>query len=168
MWQKYLPAVLIFFILAVMQNSFFSHFAFFGSTPNLVFIFFILLVFFSGRHSSGEIIIYSFLGGFFADIYSYNFLGTSAILFMLSGFLAKKAQNSLLTASGETSFEYFAPIYAGAFVFFLAISWALGNITNIKQVNLVFDMRFFALLIYNFLSAVAGYFIFKKSAKFLV
>jgi len=87
-WIKIILTIISLYFLAVLQNSFFTQFSFFGAVPNLVFIFFFLLLFFSNKN--WEIIFFAAAAGFFLDIFSYIFLGASAVLLLFIGFLAKR------------------------------------------------------------------------------
>ena len=48
-WQKTLVVIILFYIFALLQSSFFVHFSLLGAVPNLVFAFFALLVFFEKK-----------------------------------------------------------------------------------------------------------------------
>ena len=112
MWQKPLIIILVFYLFALLQNSFFSHFNFFGAVPNLVFTFFFLLLFFDKRTGwSAEIIFYALAGGFFADIFSYSYIGPSIIIFFLIVFLQKKIRSLLKNTRDPYPIGYFLPLF---------------------------------------------------------
>ena len=87
--KKGLVLILFFYLLALIQTSFLVHFNIEGQVPNLILIALVLLIFFEKPEEK-----FSFLGagagGFFLDIFSNVFLGTSIIALLLMTFLFKK------------------------------------------------------------------------------
>lgn len=112
MWFKYIIIVFLFYLLAILQNSFFVHFNLFGATPNLVFILFFLLVFFEKNNASYKIIFYALFAGLFSDFFLSTYFGASIIIFLLIGFSVKKIQ-TLLKERENNQFPliYFLPLF---------------------------------------------------------
>jgi len=83
MLKKFLFFLLIFYVLALVQTSFFIRFNIFGQIPNLILAaLFLIIVFDMGM---AEIFPFeAILAGLFLDVFSYHFLGIS-ILFLCLG-----------------------------------------------------------------------------------
>lgn len=132
MWKKYLIIILLFYLFALLQNSFFTHFSLFETVPNLVFILFFLLVFFENNpdHPFGhaprnyQIIFIAAAAGIFLDIFSYTYLGQSIILLIIIGFLLKNTQSLLKNREDRYPFIYFLPLFV---IFLLAYNLLLSS-----------------------------------------
>jgi len=74
MIKKVLILIVVFYLLTLLQTSFLVHFNIKGIIPNLVLITVILLNLFE-QPKSYTGLISAFLGGFFLDIFSENFIG---------------------------------------------------------------------------------------------
>ena len=118
MWKKLLIVIFFSYIFALLQYSFLTQFSLFGTVPNLVFILFFLVVFFEKEDIDYKIIIWSAIAGIFLDLFSYNYLGLSTVLFIVLGFVFKKIQMSLKNTEGKYPFFYFLPL----FIIFLLIT----------------------------------------------
>ncbi len=149
MLKKILFIIFFFYIFALLQNSFFIHFNFFGSAPNLIFVFFFLLVFFE-KDNFYQIIFLGFLAGLFLDFFSYNYIGPSIVLLIVIGLLAKKTQLLLKNMENKFPFVYFLPI-------FLVSSVAYQILAAMS-----FDLRIIVQATYNLFFAIIGFSIFKK------
>ena len=74
MIKKILLIILFFYILTLLQTSFFVHFSINGNVFNIVILAVILInLFFSQEQLLG--IFSAFIAGFFLDIFSENFIG---------------------------------------------------------------------------------------------
>lgn len=73
MIKKVILFILFFYLLVLLQTSFFPHFLNF--LPNFILIAIILINYLSPSQSFLEVMIISFFGGFFLDIFSENFFG---------------------------------------------------------------------------------------------
>jgi len=87
--KKILFFFLFFYILVLVENSFFVHFKLFGGVANLVLLAIILIIFFEKPKATSGIIIAA-IGGFYLDLFSDFWIGTSVFLLVILGFLAKK------------------------------------------------------------------------------
>lgn len=156
---KYLIIILLFYFFALLQNSFFPHFDLFGATPNLIFIMFFALLFFSARGEPAlgwKNIFYAVSAGLFLDIFSYRYLGASALLLLFIGFFVKKAQGQLQEKKNNSfPFIYFLPLFLFAF---LAYDLLLKFSPNLKG--------FAAEIVYNLFIASVGFYVCKKFLKF--
>lgn len=155
MWYKYPAVIIMFYLLALLQASFFAHFAFFGAFPNLVFIFLFLLIFFGGKKMKTSSIIYAIFAGIILDIFSGAILGFSAVLLIALGFASKKIQTSLNEKEDSYPFSYFLPLFL---ICLLAYEILLAAYLK----DLDFGFTFWAGLAYNALWAAVGYYIYRK------
>lgn len=153
MWFWPLIVIFLFYFFAVLQNSFFAHFNLFGAAPNLVFVFFLLLIFFERQNKNLQIIFYAIVAGLFLDIFSYRYLGVSVVLFIFIGLLTKKIQSLLKEKRDKYPFIYFAfLVFVSLIVYELLLTASLG-------------ISFFGRVIYGLLFAAAGFYIYKKIRK---
>src|ERR1035437_4047733 len=120
MWKRLLAIILIFYLFALLQNSFFAQFNLFGAVPNLVFIFFFLLVFFEKPNTylpgNYQIIFLALIAGIFLDFLSFTYLGSSIMLLLGIGFSVKGVQSMLSNRDNDRPFFYFLPLFI---IFFL-------------------------------------------------
>jgi rod shape-determining protein MreD len=74
--RKFLILIIIFYILSLLQDSFLPHFDIKGYTLNLILISVIIINLFNGSRRQGNSGLgAAFIGGFFLDIFSENFIG---------------------------------------------------------------------------------------------
>jgi rod shape-determining protein MreD len=150
MWLKYFIVVVIFYFFALLQNSFFIHFNFLGATPNLVFIFFTVLLFFSAL--SWENFFYAATGGLFLDFFSHTYFGISIIFLLAVGFLFKKIQSLLKENRGDSfPLVYFLPLFFMSFIAYDLLLRSAG-----------FRIGLLAEMAYNLLFAVIIFYIYKR------
>lgn len=163
MWAKYLIIVILFYFFAVLQNSFFVHLNLLGTTPNFVFIFFLLLVFFSARGGPAfgwEEIFYAITAGLFLDVFSSAHLGASVVMLIIIGFLTKKICLLLSEKNDKYPFAYFLSLFFISFIIYnlffgLYFFWVFGK--DFVDIN----WRLAAGLIYNLLSASVIFWVYK-------
>jgi len=159
---KSLTAIILFYFLAIIQNSFFVHFNFWGIFPNFILIFFVLLVFFSDK--SGEIIFYAVTAGLFLDIFHETYFGISIIILIAIGFFVKKIQLLLQ----ETEDKY--PL--GHYLFLFLFSFIAYQITLILYLRFIdpihlrmeIGLKHLFDALYNIFFASASFYIFRKFA----
>lgn len=153
MWLKYLVIILFFYFFALLQFSFFVHFNILGATPNFVFIFFFILIFFSSKRLySLENLFYLICAGFFLDLFSYSHFGISFILLLIITFIFKKIFNSLRKRKNEHPIIYFIPLFA----IFLIICQILSG-----PKESIISWTFLINIIYSSTFAVLEFFIYK-------
>ncbi|MCD6550077.1 hypothetical protein J7K24_00860 [bacterium] len=92
--KKFLFFVLFFYILILIQSSFLSHFCFGGGFLNLILIALILLNFFEDPRKKSCFLVAA-IGGFYLDVFSNFYIGSSIVVLILMIFLAKKILNLL-------------------------------------------------------------------------
>ena len=89
---RFLLVIFFFYLFAVLQNSFFTHFNLFGAYPDLVFALFFTVIFFEKKENLNQVLLYSILAGFFLDVFSFARFGQNIIILLAIAFLLKKAQ----------------------------------------------------------------------------
>jgi len=92
--------------------------------------------------------------GFFLDIFSYIFLGASAVLLLFIGFLAKRLQLVLKEGRSAHPLFYFLPLFL---VFFVAYRISLALIGMA-----FFDYKFIFEAAYNLTAALVLFLAYKK------
>ena len=165
MWKKLLIIALVFYALALLQNAFFIHFRILGAVPDLVFIFFILLVFFSapgGPASGWQVFFYAIMAGLILDIFSFTYICPSIFILAITAFLLKKAQALLKNRQESRPLVYFLPL----FLLFFCV-WQFLNATYLSFFGLPprfqeISLRFTVQLIYDLAVAYVGFLVFKK------
>lgn len=154
MWYKNLIVIFLFYIFALLQNSFFTHLNLFGATPNLVFILFFILVFFSTKNAAFldlEIIFYAIAAGLFLDVFSRSYFGISIFSFLLISFLIKKIRSALQEKKNDKfPIIYFLSLFLASLIIYNLIFTASFSISSIAS------------LIYNLLFACLAFYIYKK------
>jgi rod shape-determining protein MreD len=169
MWKKLFFITLLCYFSVLLQNSFFSHFNFFGAVPNILFIIFFLLVFFSKNcvcSSDGkdyEIVFWAIIAGFFLDVFSFVYIGPSILIFLIMGFLIKKIQLSLKSRQDNYPFVYFFPLFAISFIVYNLLINLVFFILYPKDFALIFNFGIIISAIYNSALASLAFYIVKKT-----
>lgn len=88
MIKKILISLIAFYLLALLQVSFFIHLKIWGIVPNFILIAAILINVFEKPKNNAGIFI-GFAGGFLLDIFSSNFIGFYALILLTLSFLIK-------------------------------------------------------------------------------
>jgi rod shape-determining protein MreD len=87
--------ILAFYFLVLLQTSFLVHFNIYGTIPNFVIIFVILLNFFEKPEKKLGIVL-GFLAGLFLDIFSSSFFGFYTLILSAISFFIKYVLKSYL------------------------------------------------------------------------
>jgi rod shape-determining protein MreD len=146
MQPKYPIIIFLFYLLAVLQNTFFARFNLFSVIPNFVFTFFFLLVFFS---EIKEALFGALIAGFFTDLFSSSRFGIFILLFVAIGFLAKKMQSLLKEKKDAYPLFYFLALFLFWFIIyellflvgggmFLAKKFVLETASNLLLASFAF------------------------------
>lgn len=166
MWKKYFIIVILFYLSTLLQNSFFIHFNLFGVSPNLVFILFFLLIFFSvgARHRwypGWEEIFFAVTAGILLDIFFHAYLGMSVVLLIIVAFLLKNTQLLLKSRKDRFPFIYFAPL----FIIFLLVYNFLFDLLSYflyqSRITTIFATITIFVIIYNLFIASVFFYIYK-------
>jgi len=156
MWLKLVVLFLLFVFLATFQISFLVHFNIAGTTPNLIFILFFLIVFFSGRSKSTmnfkNIFLPSVFAGLFLDIFYFPYFGLAIVLLLVMAYILKYVLFLLKKTRNEYPVVYFIPLFVLFFIFF-----NIFLTTAMPCFNWVFLIE----IMYNLIFALLGFYIFK-------
>ena len=163
MFYIFITAVLFYFV-AIMQISFFSHFDILGTTPNIIFITFAMLVFFDTQSKNNyyNTIIWAFCAGIFLDIFSYPYFGASIALLIAVGFLMKKIQSSLKEQQNRYPLSHLLIVFFSSFLVYRAVNVVLLNFNNLSLINPSFVLGLSLEVVYSGLIAVGIFFVLKK------
>ena len=169
MWLKYLTVIILFYIFDILQNSFFVHFNLFGTVPNLVFVLFFSLVFFStksGQAPGWENVFYALLAGLILDISSYTYLGVSMILLLVIALFVKKTQTLLQEKKNDKfPFAYFLSLFFISIVAYELLFMIFLDKFNTARLLAGLNRGFIIEIIYNLIIASAIFYIYKKYFK---
>jgi hypothetical protein len=138
--SKSLTIILLAFFLTVLQIGFLPNYTFFGAVPNLVFILFFLVIFFSNERYNVFQALYSVFFGFLIEMTSgsFEFVGLFVVLLFFMGFILKKMQRSFISGYDRFPVEQFVFL----FLFFCAIfefMFAEFNLSRIFWLNIFCD-----------------------------
>lgn len=166
MWQKVLVIILLFYFFALLQNSFLPYFNLFGAVPNLVFIFFSLIIFFEDRpkgfQTNYQIIFWAVTAGFFLDILSYTYIGPSTVLLIAIGFTLKKLQSLLKNRDDNYPLIYFLPLSIGLLLTYNLLMGLYLYFLDPNKITIAFGLGTLFMVIYNLLAASAFFYLYKK------
>lgn len=162
MWIKYLLIGIFFYIFAVGQNSFLVHFNILGITPNLVLIFYFLLLFFEKTDKFHLGIFGAFIAGFLLDIFSHYYLGISIVLLVLLMFVVKKVLQILWERSDEYSIIYFISLFILYLISYRVVLNVCMLFLNPPFADFTVNWALLIVGAYNLLFALIGFYIFDK------
>jgi rod shape-determining protein MreD len=162
MWIKYLIIILLFYLFALLQNSFFAHLNLFGAVPNFIFITFFLLVFFGKKDSYYRVIFYAVLAGLFLDIFSSVYIGISMVLLIIIGAAIKKTQSLLKEKKAVYPFVYFLTLFFCSLTAYDLLLQVCISFLFSPHIAGSFGLSFFVGIIYSFFFAIVGFFICKR------
>ncbi len=161
-WVKYLAILASFYIISLLQTSFFFQFAFLGIIPNLLFIFFFLFVFFEEYENFDQGFFSALIAGFFLDLLSNAYFGVSIILLVFLGVLIKKILLGLRETDERHPLEYFLPMFTVCFIAYALSLNVVLKLLGLSDVFIGFDWKSVAELFLNLLIAFAFFNLFKK------
>lgn len=163
-WLKYLIITLLFFLFAIVQNSFLPYFSIFASVPNLVFILFFILIFFEARHEYNFGFWVAIIAGFLLDVFLASHLGTSIVFLLIIYFLEKIIVHFLKERQDGFSIFYFMPLFLICLLFY-DILWYAFSVVFALSISFTLDVTILFNLIYNTGIACLGFYIYKKFIK---
>ena len=150
MWKKYIIKALLLAIFLFLQTGFLPHFSLYGQVPNLIFAFFFIIAFF-GQDKLGPYEIYCvIIFGTILDILISDIIGVSVLTFLIIALVLKRIQNILSEKNGKYPLSNFMILFLVFFIIF--------DLIIFKEFGLPTLFR----TMYSFVSAIIGFFIYKK------
>jgi len=162
MWLKVMLLTISFYMLAVLQNSFFSYLSFLGAVPNLVFVLFFLLIFFDKQRDYYPVVLWSVIAGFFIDVFSFTYFGVAIGLLLIVGILAKKIQKSLREPRQEFPLPYFLSLFIATSISYEILFKICAHFLNGISLAEILSLGILYNIIYNTFFAIIGFFVYKK------
>lgn len=151
MWPRLLILFLLFGFLAILQTSFLVHFNIMGTTLNLVFILFYLVVFFEEPQKYIQGIFSAVTAGFFLDILSSSYFGVTIVLLLIITFILKYLLSLLKKTRDKHPIVYFAPLFVLSLIIF-DLSLVMPHLSWVFLIGIV----------YNLVFALFGFYIYKR------
>ncbi len=172
MWKGISAIVILFYIFALLQNSFFVHFNLFGVVPDIVFILYFSCAFFLPKifHYPDRYGIFwtTFLAvtaGFFSGIFLYPNLGLSIICFVVVGFILRQIQLSLLRKDGRYPFLYFLSLFIISLLGYYLLVGVSANFLTPPKFLVFFTSKTIFSVIYDSVLAVIFFYIYDIFSK---
>ena len=160
---RYIPPnfciALLFFILAIIQASFFPYFAIMGAVPNVVFALFFILIFFEEKQEYSVGFFTAILAGFFMDVFLPFYFGVSMIILLSIYFLQKLVVGFLKEGQDKYPILYFIPTFSACFILYYA-AWYLVSLFSSIKLN--FGFITLVSLAYTLVFACIGFYLYKK------
>src|SRR3989344_5859260 len=158
MLAKYSIIIFLFLVVSIIQASFLPFFAFMGIVPNLIFALFFILIFFENKRTHNTIESFSIyhelasphgfflaiIGGFFLDIFSLRYVGTSIFLALVIFFLAAAVMHFLRESREPRMIWSFIALFTACFMVYEVVlrSFAGLSIDSGIIVSLIYTMIF--------------------------
>jgi len=155
-WLKFLIITLLFFVLALAQNSFFPHISVLGFTPNLIFALCFVLIFFENPTKTSTGFFSIIIAGFLLDVFSPFYFGASMISLLLIYLLFKLTGYFLNQLKGKLLLLYFIPMFLVFFALYNVLCYLL---TNFPHLSISIPSEAFAGLAYNLAFVMVMFFI---------
>ncbi len=118
---KYTSLALVILTTTVIQYSFLPHFTVMGIAPNILFILFFTFVFFESNASYFDAILTTFTIGFFIDIFSQFYFGSTIFFLFVLLFLVKTMMHFLQERQEKYFLIYFIALFVTTFTLYSAI-----------------------------------------------
>jgi len=134
-----------------------------GTTANIVFILFFLIVFFEESQQYIQGIFSAIVAGFFLDILSSSYFGGAIISLLIIIFILKYLLSLLKKTRDKYPIIYFVPLFILSFIIFnlfLTIAIYFFNWSPIMPFS---SWAFLVEIVYNLVFALLGFYIFKNS-----
>jgi rod shape-determining protein MreD len=162
MWPVF--TIILFYFFALLQNSFFVYFNFFGAVPNFLFVLFFIYIFFSKKEDYLKTILIAILAGFFLDILSVNKIGVSVVFLIIISLIIKKIKSLLKDQEDNYPFGHFVVLFLISFILYYFSLEAFFYLTA-KYVFVSIDFKLLFEILYSLFFAIIGYFVGKKFVK---
>lgn len=150
---KYLITTLLFFIFAIIQNSFLPYFNIMGVVPNLIFALFFILIFFE---NTDEGFFHAIVAGFFLDIFLGSYFGISIISLVIVYFFQKLIFHFFEKDKNKYIILNFIIVFSLGFVLYSVLLYLFSIIFNF-EFNLGWNLV--VSLINNLIIGTLGFYI---------
>lgn len=163
MWLRLPVIVLSLYLFSIIQTSFLVHFNIVGAVPNLIFILFTVIIFFSAFKKPSlnwEDFLVSIVAGFFLDVLSSTYFGLSIAFLIITAFFIKKSLALLQASPEKYPITYYAPIFVFSFVIYTALATLSSYYLHLTTLS--FNWMFFVEVIYNLIFALLIFSAYKK------
>jgi len=172
MWKRILAIIALFYLFALLQNSFFVHYSLLGAVPDLVFVLFFGLVFVPIKNlryfeigGAYRIIFLAVCAGFFMDTFMYPYLGPSIISFLIIGFALRRVQLVLLNKDGRYPFLYFLVIFIISLLGYYMLLGLIANRLSPFKFLAFFPPKIIFCIIYDSIFATVFFYIYNAMYK---
>ena len=162
MWPRLLIISLLFGFLWTLQASLLFHFNAIAYSLNLIFVLYYLIVFFQEPRKHKYGIFSAIVAGFFLDILSLSYLGTSIVSLLVIAFISKYILFSLKKPKGEYPISYFIPLFILSFFMSYLLTFAIDYFLHPISTAPFIRKTLLMDITYNTIIAVFGFYIFKK------
>jgi rod shape-determining protein MreD len=159
MWLKYFLITLLFFIFALLQISFLPYVSMADAMPNMIFVLFFILIFFSRKEPG---VFTTVMAGFFLDLLLPSYFGISIIALLMIYFFQAAADHFFRKDQHEHLVYYFIAMFSASFILYHALLYVCSVIFNFEFYvgqNVIMG------LVYNLVFAIIGFYIYIKFIK---
>lgn len=154
MWFKYPFIIVLFFLLSLLQASFFPFFAIYGATPNLIFTFFFIFIFFAPKNTHFEVFGIALIAGILSDMFLASFFGVSIASLLAVYFAYQIVGHFTHPDPQQYPIFYFGGTFCAAFTLYAGLLHGAGLLFNFET---AFGSVTFVSLAYSLPIALAGF-----------
>ena len=158
---KYVIIFLLFFIVSLLQVSFFPYFNILGASPDLVFILFFILIFSAQENENYDVLFFAITAGFFSDILLLSYFGLSMVSFLAAYCFKKLIVHFMKEARNKYLVFYFIPVFSACFVLHRFVLYVFSIFLHFE---FNFGSTIFISLMYNLVFACIGFYAYRKAA----
>src|SRR4030042_176178 len=152
--KRFLTIIIFFYILYLLQNSFFAHFSVFGIIPNFILISVIFFLLFESPEENFGFFVAG-LGGFFIDIFSNYPFGATFIFMLALAFILKKISSFFQ----KTTILWFSLSSLLALILYNLFSESIFYLSLPPASKINLDKLLLIELIYNFILLFVGFYL---------
>ncbi len=156
---KFAISLMLFFVLASVQASFFPYFAIAGAVPNLVFALFFTLIFFEPKRQVGTGFFAVAAAGILQDMVLGSYFGICTACLLAVYGLRKAIAYFLKEADGQYVAFNGMGTFAACFLLYQVLLYGFSMIIDIQA---PINMQTLVSLVYTLLFALVGFFIYKN------
>lgn len=162
MFLRYLTIAVLFFLFSLLQVSFLPYLGVAGSSINLVFILFFIVIFFD-KNREGFFV--ALIAGFFLDVFLPSYFGISMVVLLLIYLIKEMVVYFLKESREKFSIIYFIIMFSSLLIAYYFLMYfallAFGFSFNVNR-NIIMS------LVINALFAYLGFYIYKNVIRQIV